>query len=99
MSPDAFRTTELQAALISFYDGVLKVPGAGGRPEAKIIKRRFAGKLADDPPAAPAPPPAEVSTAASGAGDTSPEATPAAPAAGEAAAATEAPAAATPAGK
>jgi hypothetical protein len=55
MTPDDFRA-ELCAALISFYDGILKVPGAGGRPaEARIIKRRFAGKPAVDPPADAAP--------------------------------------------
>ncbi len=60
MPPDAFRA-ELRASLISFYEGVLKVPGAGGRPEARIIKR---------PPGCrrpPPPPAAEVSTAACGA--------------------------------
>jgi hypothetical protein len=30
---------ELRAALISFCEGVLKVPGARGRPTAQIIKR------------------------------------------------------------
>ncbi len=33
MPPDAFRA-ELHASLISFYEGVLKVPCAGWRPEA-----------------------------------------------------------------
>jgi hypothetical protein len=53
LPPDAFRgeiRAELSASLISFYEGVLKVPGAGRRPEAKIIKRRFAVQRADDPP-------------------------------------------------
>jgi hypothetical protein len=54
MTPDAFRA-ELRTALISFYEGILKVPGAGGRPVAKNIKRRFAGKHADAPAPAPAP--------------------------------------------
>ncbi len=48
MAPDDFRA-ELRTALISFYEGILKVPGAGGRPVAKIIKRRFAGKHAVAP--------------------------------------------------
>ncbi len=38
--------TDLRDSLISFYEGVLKVPGAGGRPQAKIIKHRFAAKPA-----------------------------------------------------
>ena len=38
MTPDAFRA-ELCASLTSFYEDILKVPGAGGRPQAKIIKR------------------------------------------------------------
>jgi hypothetical protein len=38
MPPDTFRA-ELRASLISFYEGVLKVPGAGGHPEARIIKQ------------------------------------------------------------
>jgi hypothetical protein len=59
MPPDAF-WAELSASLIPFYKGLLKVPGAGGRPEARTIKR--------PPPAAAAPPPAEVSMAASWAG-------------------------------
>ena len=54
MTPDAFRA-ELRTALISFYEGILKVPRAGGRPVAKIIKRRFAGKHADAHEPAPAP--------------------------------------------
>ena len=37
MTPDAFRA-ELRASLTSFYEDILKVPGAGGRPQAKIIK-------------------------------------------------------------
>ncbi len=37
MPPDAFQA-ELRASLISFYEGVFKVPGAGC-PEARIIKR------------------------------------------------------------
>jgi hypothetical protein len=57
MTPDAFRA-ELRASLTSFYEEILKVPGAGGRPQAKIIKRRFAKKPADEP--ADAPPSAEV---------------------------------------
>ncbi len=32
------------ATLISYYDGILKVPGAVGRPVAQIIKRCFLGK-------------------------------------------------------
>ena len=38
MTPAAFRA-ELRASLTSFYEDILKVPGAGGRPQAKIIKR------------------------------------------------------------
>ena len=38
MTPDAFRV-ELHASLTSFYEDILKVPGAGGRPQAKIIKK------------------------------------------------------------
>jgi hypothetical protein len=44
MTPDDF-WTELRDSLTSFYEGVLKVPGAGGRPQPKIIKRRFTTKL------------------------------------------------------
>jgi hypothetical protein len=105
MPPAAFRA-ELRAALNAFYEGILKIPGAGGRPEAKIIKRRFAGQLADVPPADPSPPPAaagppsvEIASAAVRAGSASREATPAPPAAGEAAAAAEAEPAAAPAAK
>jgi hypothetical protein len=60
MTPDDF-WADLRTALISFYEGILKVPGAGGRPVAKIIKRRFAGKHADahEPAPAPAPAPAD----------------------------------------
>ena len=54
MTPDDFRA-ELRTALISFYEGILKIPGAGGRPVAKIIKRRFAGKHVDAHEPAPAP--------------------------------------------
>ena len=56
MTPDDFRA-ELRA-LISHYDGILKVPGAAGRPVAQIIKHRFLGKPAVDPPAVDAPAPA-----------------------------------------
>ena len=80
MTPDDFRA-ELRAALISHYDGILKVPGAAGRPVDQIIKRRFLGKPAVDPaavdapaPAAAAPPPAE---GAGGAGVRSRDVTPA----------------------
>jgi hypothetical protein len=38
MTPDAFQA-ELHASLTSFYEDILKVPCAGGRPQAKIIKR------------------------------------------------------------
>jgi hypothetical protein len=49
---------ELRAPLISFYEGILKVPGADGRPTAQIIKPRFTGKPAvAPPPAAPEPEP------------------------------------------
>jgi hypothetical protein len=36
MTPAAFRA-ELRASLTSFYEDILKVPGAGRRPQAKII--------------------------------------------------------------
>jgi hypothetical protein len=39
MTPDAFRA-ELRASPTSFYEDILKVPCAGGRPQAKIIKHR-----------------------------------------------------------
>ncbi len=84
-SPDAFRV-ELCASLISFYEDVLKVPGAGGHSEARIIKSPLTCRRS--------PPPAEVSTAAGGEGVTSREATPPVPPA--AAAAEAAPAAGKP---
>jgi hypothetical protein len=49
------KAAELRASLISFYEGVQKVPGPCGRPEARIIKR-------PPPPATAAAPPSEVST-------------------------------------
>ncbi len=45
MTPDDFRG-ELRDSLTSFYEDVLKFPGAGGRPQPKIIKHRFAAKPA-----------------------------------------------------
>ena len=72
MTPDDF-WADLHTALISFYEGILKVPGAGGRPVAKIIKRRFAGKHADAHEPAPAPAPAPADGApADGAPDRAP---------------------------
>ena len=69
------------AAMISHYDGILKVPGAAGRPVAQIIKRRFLGKPAVDPPAVDAPAPAATAPpsaeGASGAGVHSRDVTPA----------------------
>jgi hypothetical protein len=60
MPAEDFRS-ELRDALISYYDGILKVLGAVGRPEAKVIKRTFNARRYVDPPAcaaaAAAPPP------------------------------------------
>jgi hypothetical protein len=44
MAPDDFRS-ELRDSLTLFYEGVLKVPGAGERPQPKILKLSFATKL------------------------------------------------------
>ena len=44
MTPDAFQA-ELCASLTSFYEDILKVPGAGGRPQAKIIKEALPPSL------------------------------------------------------
>jgi hypothetical protein len=45
----AFQTQrELCNSLISFYEGILKISGAGCRPKVKIIKRCFAGKSVVD---------------------------------------------------
>jgi hypothetical protein len=73
MPPDAF-LAELRTVLISLYEGILKVPGAGGRPVAKIIKRRFTGKHADahEPAPAPADGAAADGAAAAGAPDGAP---------------------------
>ena len=52
--------SELRSALISYYDGILKIPGACGRPEAQVFKRSFNARRSVDPPAAAAaaaPPP------------------------------------------
>ena len=78
MTPDAFRA-ELRTALISFYEGILKVPGAGGRPVAKIIKRSFAGKHVDahEPAPAPAPAPADGAATDGAAADGAPDGVPA----------------------
>ena len=43
--------SELRSALISYYDGILKIPGACGRPEAQVIKRTFNARRSVDPPA------------------------------------------------
>jgi hypothetical protein len=61
MPADDFRS-ELRSALISYYDGILKIPGACGRPEAQAFKRSFNARRSVDPPAvaaaaAAAPPP------------------------------------------
>ena len=70
MTPADFRT-QLRTALISYYDGILKLPGAAGQPEAKIIKRQFHARPAADavpqPAAAAAAPAAAVSPPAEGA--------------------------------
>ncbi len=66
MTPAAFRA-QLCTALISYYYCILKIPGAPGQPEAKIIKRQFLAQPAADAapepaaaaPAAAVPPPAE----------------------------------------
>jgi hypothetical protein len=59
MTSDEFRA-ELRDALTSVYEDILKVPGAGGRPQPMIIKRRFApkpatGVQATDSDSAPVP--------------------------------------------
>ena len=61
MPADDFRS-ELRSALISYYDGILKIPVACGRPEAQVFKRSFNARRSVDPPAcaaaaAAAPPP------------------------------------------
>jgi len=60
MPADDFRS-ELHSALISYYDGILQIPGACGRPEAQAFKRSFNARRSVDPPAAAAaaaaPPP------------------------------------------
>ena len=60
MPAEDFRS-ELRSALISYYDGILKIPGACGRPEAQVFKRSFNARRSVDPPAcaaaAAAPPP------------------------------------------
>ena len=78
MTPDDF-WAKLCTALISFYEGILKVPGAGGRPVAKIIKRSFAGKHADahEPAPAPAPAPADGAPADGAPADGAPDRAPA----------------------
>ena len=53
MPADDFRS-ELRSALISYYDGILKIPGACGRPEAQAFKRSFNARRSVDPPAAAA---------------------------------------------
>ncbi len=65
MTPDGFQA-ELCASLTSFYEDMLKVPGAGGRPQAKIIKCRFARSSAAKPP--PAEPPSVEDSPATVAG-------------------------------
>ena len=65
MPADDFRS-ELRSALISYYDGILKIPGACGRPEAQAFKRSFNARRSVDPPAAAAaaaaaPPPDDTS--------------------------------------
>jgi hypothetical protein len=52
MPADEFRT-ELRNSLTAFYENILKKTGAGGRPVAKPLIRKFAAKAApvhDDPP-------------------------------------------------
>lgn len=82
--------SELRSALISYYDGILKIPGAVGRPEAKVFKRAFNARRSVDPPACaaaaaapppddpagPAPPPADPAPPPAAAEGEDPERTP-----------------------
>ncbi len=46
MTPDYFQTdSELCYSLTSFYEGILKVPGAGGLLQPKIIKHSLTTKI------------------------------------------------------
>ncbi len=48
MPPDEFRT-ELCDSLTAFYDNFLKKSGAGGRPAAKHLSRKFVTQTASVP--------------------------------------------------
>ena len=52
MPPDAFRT-EIHDSLTAFYENILKKDGAGGRPVAKPLIRKFVTKTTTMPEAAP----------------------------------------------
>jgi hypothetical protein len=58
MPPDEFRT-ELCDSFTAFYDNILKKSGAGGRPAAKHLSRKFVTQTASmpDPPVVPMPVP------------------------------------------
>ena len=75
MPADDFRS-ELRSALVSYYDGILKIPGAAGRPEAKLIKRTFNARRSVDPPAAADPPPADPAPPPAAGADEDPGRTP-----------------------
>ena len=53
MPPDDFRT-ELRGSLTDFYENILKKPGAGGRPVAMPLSRKFVTKAASLPAPDPA---------------------------------------------
>ena len=64
MPADEFRT-ELRDSLTAFYENILKKTGAGGRPVAKPLIRKFAAKAApvhDDPPSRRPAKPAQTTT-------------------------------------
>ena len=52
MPPDAY-LTELHDSLTAFYENILKKAGAGGRPVAKPLIRKFVTKTTTMPEAAP----------------------------------------------
>ena len=52
MTPDVFRT-ELHDSFATFYENILKKAGAGGRPVAKPLIRKFVSKTTTMPEAAP----------------------------------------------
>jgi hypothetical protein len=53
MPPDDFRT-ELRGSLTDFYENILKKAGAGGRPVAMPLSRKFVTKAASLPAPDPA---------------------------------------------